>query len=729
MMRPLSLVLTLGLASACGGAALPSRFQAPVAPTEQAVAEHLARPRARSERSVVVGLTVKPSRLCAWDLNGTALFKVPVEARSQPLVAGDAVVMAEAEGIVVRDLASGAVRLTIADEGRLIAADGIGSELVVALADEEDPATGEIVFVRGQRVAWRRPLSQAVGTPALVGEQVLVPWGHQRLSVLASADGVELSRWDFDGIALAQATVDRDHVYVGQYGLLRVSGDLPGLRHGTVEAYSPVKRTLPGQPPLLRDGYAVVVEPGHASERVAVTFRPSASEVAAAEQDLLLSRFYRVLIGMHASRDELRFVRSFEHDLVAASIEDGYSLVVDAAGGLYGVDAAGSELFKRELGEALQSAALRIGKDAAPQAQVTTGNDAAKGAKGSAETLHAQLLGVARLTDDRLGLVRMFALDRLAAHDDASITAELIQLCADRATTESVRNTACEHLSHREKGGGEVVEALRRRASFLDGTPQPPVAALSRASTRMQLKQAAPYLLSHAEDPNTSAADLVFVFEALDALGHKPAIAMLERFVRLHHAEPAGSELSKPLFAALGALGNLRAKNTRQTLEAIASDALTLEPVRQKAREALSVIDAPPRVDAPVAKPEPAPVVKAEEPEPEEVQTDPRPWSVDGDSVKLAFKAARPQLLRCLRDDPAGLKSARVSLVLTGQGEVEGSFVTPTSMQPCMEPILRSLRFPSTRIGRQHVTHTLQLDADKAKLVEKMPAQAKAKPR
>jgi hypothetical protein len=43
-----------------------------------------------------------------------------------------------------------------------------------------------------------------------------------------------------------------------------------------------------------------------------------------------------------------------------------------------------------------------------------------------------------------------------------------------------------------------------------------------------------------------------------------------------------------------------------------------------------------------------------------------------------------------------------------GEGKVEGVFVTPTTSQACMEPLVRETRFPATRLGRQRITHLVR---------------------
>jgi hypothetical protein len=195
------------------------------------------------------------------------------------------------------------------------------------------------------------------------------------------------------------------------------------------------------------------------------------------------------------------------------------------------------------------------------------------------------------------------------------------------------------------------------------------------------------------------------LFRALEALAYQAALPQLERFVRLHHAEPAGSDLTQSLVTAVSVLGNLRAKTVRGTLEKVAADSLTLEPVRENAKAALSVLDAPP--PAPVQVKQEAPRAKTKESPAPELRTDPRPHALDGEAVQKTFRPLMAGLQACLAADAAKPKSARIAMIVAGDGRMEGFVVMPTSLQGCTDAILRTARFPATRLARQHLIHTV----------------------
>ena len=76
--------------------------------------------------------------------------------------------------------------------------------------------------------------------------------------------------------------------------------------------------------------------------------------------------------------------------------------------------------------------------------------------------------------------------------------------------------------------------------------------------------------------------------------------------------------------------------------------------------------------------------------------------------VAQVLRPARRALRVCLNKDPSEALTARVSLVVNDKGRVEGIFVTPNTMQQCVEPILRKYDFPSTQTGRQQIVHVIR---------------------
>src|SRR5690349_24301192 len=84
----------------CTPASFQPQFKTPVAPTETVVMQGLAHNKPRDERPVVVGVTEDPQRLFAFDLAaGKLLWERAAELQSAPIVAADAVVAQERDGV------------------------------------------------------------------------------------------------------------------------------------------------------------------------------------------------------------------------------------------------------------------------------------------------------------------------------------------------------------------------------------------------------------------------------------------------------------------------------------------------------------------------------------------------------------------------------------------------------------------------------------------------------
>jgi len=616
VIRHLGPVLWCMLAG-CAAQSLPSTFIAAERPAAKKVLSEILMAEPRQERAVMVGLTVQPQRLAAWDGSGTPLWEHDVDARSAPIIAGDFVVTQEAEGAVVRDLAYGRRVATVKQRAWLVGADGRGDRVIISLAYQAAKGPrGLLALVQGGKLRWTLDLKQGVGVPALVGDHVLVPWATHRLSVLSVDDGAELARWQYDAAVLGHVIAHRGHVYLGQHGLVRLHDKLFDGQTPAPPMLAPMKRELPGQPTWLRDGYATVPEPQDARLRVRVEWQLSTADQTV-ESDTLYLRAHRVLFAMEGGRDALRWAKIFEHDLIGAEVRADGLLVADTAGKVQLVTLDGERHTIRDLARPVTAMALRMGaqwkppahaasqaqpapqeqeqEQAAPQDQAAPqeqGTPQEQAAENASPPLASQLYQVASLDDDRLGDTRRYAVERLARYAAPEITAQLMTLCSNRANPEPVVRSSCGRLGERDTGGGFVLEALQPPQPGASSATQVRIAALARAAANMGLSDAGPLLVARLEDLRTDTADLAPVIEALQKLDHSGAAVPLERFLRLHHAEPTGSKLHAAVEAAARALSKLDPKRARPTLELVASDRLAPQTAREAASKALADLDA-----------------------------------------------------------------------------------------------------------------------------------------
>jgi hypothetical protein len=691
MIRRVLISLALCGASACASTSFKPTFKSPERPKPEQIAEELSSVPVRKEAAVIVAVATDPMRLVAWDIARGQLWQAETNAQSAPIVAGNYVITQEGDEVVVRDLATGARRTSLdSDEGRLVSADGEGDAAVISLAHgaaETGDPLGTLVYVRSGSVRWTQELNLAVGSPAIVRNYVLVPWATHRLSVLDSSDGAELARWYFNAAVLGHARVDRGRVYVGQHGLLRVQKELLEAKVDTVELIAPALRTLPAQPPLLLDGYAAQTPPDNAQHRVRLEHRVAENDQL--EQGMYFARFYRMVFGLEAQADKVRFATLLASDAVGAQVVMSGLLVVETSGAVRVIDYEGRQTLIAQLPGNLIAANVRAaGVLLAPPAAALAAQPA----------LDAQLLAMATVDDARLAMGRKYAVDQLARSGSSEVTGELVALCSDDKAPESVRRSACNHLSSREKGGDAVLAILRN----VDRA-RPHIGALARAAAGLSLRAAGPLLVPHVLDSRTHASELPQLITALGTLEHAPAAAVIDRFLRLHHAEPEGSELAPSLHAAAAALGALRAKPYRNTLDRVRTDALTAEAVRKSASDALLALDAPPAKAVARSEEKAAPVAAAPAPAP---APDPRPRYLSAELIEQTLKPVAAKLRSCV-GSAGPMAQARVSMTINGAGEVERVFVTPPDTQSCIEPLVRAQRFPATQQGRQSVAHVV----------------------
>jgi hypothetical protein len=483
--------------------------------------------------------------------------------------------------------------------------------------------------------------------------------------------------------------------------LLRVRKELLEAKLDTVEMIAPTLRTLPAQPPLLLDGYAVQTAPDNAQHRVRLEHRVADNDQL--EQGMYFARFYRMVFGLEAQEDKVRFATLLESDAVGAQVVMSGLLVVEASGAVRIVDYEGRQSLIAQMPGNLIAANVRAaGVLLAPPAA----------APPAVPTLEKQLLAAATVDDARLAMGRQYAVEQLARSPSSEVTGELVALCSADKAPESVRRSACNHLSEREKGGDAVLAILRDA-----DRARPYIGALAKAAAGLSLRAAGPLLAPHVLDPRTHAAELPQLIGALGALEHAPAAAVIDRFLRLHHAEPEGSELAPALHAAAAALGALRGKPYRNTLDRVRNDALTTAAVRKSASDALIAFDTPPAKAVARAEEKAAPVAAAAAPAPAPAP-DPRPRYLSAELIEQTLKPVAAKLRSCV-GSAGPMAQARVAMTVGGGGEVERVFVTPPDAQSCIEPLVRAQRFPATQQGRQSVAHVVRA-REKAKASPKL---------
>jgi len=223
----------------------------------------------------------------------------------------------------------------------------------------------------------------------------------------------------------------------------------------------------------------------------------------------------------------------------------------------------------------------------------------------------------------------------------------------------------------------------------------------------MHLTAAVPLLLGQLREPATPAADLAGLAQALGELGDRSAAEPLLDFVRLYHADAADDPTRNAVVAASQAVARLLGVASVDELTTLAADPLCSPGVAQALRDVITSLTENPAeaTGAPSADANPTDDANAEDATP----APQLPVQVTDAMVTRVLAPVEAQLRACLSADSTHPPSARLMLVLEGDGAVRMVSTTPGSLQGCIEPLVRAQTFPGNRAGsRQQVTHTLR---------------------
>jgi outer membrane protein assembly factor BamB len=661
---------------------------------------HAAPPR--QANSISVGLSSAPIKLFAFDLAARRLlWQKAVAATSAPHIAGDTVVLQTGDAIAGFDLHSGTKRFEIDRDGMsLKGSDGENGWVALTVGRGQGTfAKSAVIMLHDGSEQWRRPVESLVGVPAVVGAAVLVPWSNQFLSALDARSGTEFARIRVNDGVISHAFRDGDQLYLGSFhGITRVTPTVGSGRLKGPSYFSLPDRELPGRPLLLDDVYTSSDPPApdSAQHRIALAWQPApldGNRTGLLDDSLYLA-FYRFVFALNPHDYAVRWVYVHDRDIVGVTGQAHGVVLADEAGhfGFLGAG-SGDLLWKGESGVSSTVASMPAGGVAA----ATDSGSAVDEAK-----LAVRLMTAAQDTDARMVPARLLAVAELARLQQAEATADLIELCDSERLAPSVRERACTALKQRTIGADHLLAALQRHAAFLEGTSSPPVGALAKAAASIKEKRAVGPLIAQLKDPGTRSSDLPALVIALGELGDPSAAEPLADFLRLYHADPIDEHLLRALEAVPDALVKLNGPVAQPVLESVGSDELCALSIRQKARAAL---DALAGQQAAAEKHDQEQQRDEEQRAAEEMQaTDSsaklEPLTLTTQVVDQVLLPVRDPLLACMQKQKRPTFQARVLLVVD-QGQVAMVSILPKELQSCMEPLIRSQKFPSTRNGKR----------------------------
>ncbi|MET0285375.1 MAG: hypothetical protein ABW352_12925 [Polyangiales bacterium] len=638
-----------------------------------------------TQASVVLGVSDQPRAVFAYDIdNGKLLFREAAQVNAIPSIAGELAVVPEATRITVRRLRDGAIIKELPLDGmHLVGADGEGAFAAVVLSTGGSINThSRLVIFESEKVRSDRTTTRALGSPAVMGGLAFVPHQRVHLSVI-DPEGQEIARARIGDDVASHAFRHHGEVYFGEHGFYRLDEDSErGPAQGAhYWKFAPTLK-LPGAPPLFMDSNAPPPPVESVLHRVALSALPGQTQQGALglADDALYLAFYKQLFSLAPDGASAHWVYQTDTDVVGIRSVPGGLLALDADGVLTALDRDGRPTLETQLG--LKPIAARIRAEHLPGSS----------AGGETEPLTTQLDKAARNPDTRLVPSRAYATQLLRPIEDDEAARLLIKLCTEGDSPPRVTEQACASLSERTFASQAVLDALAQHPNYLERTPMPPVGALALAALHANDKRAVPLLGAQLSEPALLMEDVPRVFKALAGLGDSSGAVPLASFLRLYHADAGDDQFERALVSGMDALIQLDPARARQVLTPLSTDTQGRGGVRIAAEQRLAKLGPESDEEAPVAAAT-APTSSDGGP----------PAHLTTQHVEDALSPVRPKLARCVREAPEHPASARLTLVIEGDGKVVEVRALPESTAACARPLVESVQFPATKFGKRTI--------------------------
>jgi len=710
--------LALPLLAACGGGMMSGRME-PFASSypdniggdlDRALARLSSGPRPTKSAVLVAGVPGR-DEVVGWDLSaGRKLWSAHRKVEARPIVSQGLAIFPSGGSIVALDVRTGRLRFEVDSEGREFRGAAVcpsTKQMYVTLGGatttqlDEDAGRSVLVAVSDTgSVRWREEVDRTVGAPAALGGLVLVPWDQQYLSALEGENGNEIARVRSTDDVIRFVTATNEGVYYGAKGIYRLTPRSAGGTQGGADRIAPDLGEVPGDATIGADTFAPRPARG-ARDRIRFHWRAAegAATGVSLQGDAIYFQYFRYLFAF-APDGSLRWVHRHAHDLVTAyPLPDG--IVVAGEDGSLGLLTAdtGQVVWTGSMGTAIEVAEIDASGFAPPRS-----------APGEDSGLRARLLELAYDTDNRMVPARQFAIRRLAKIEDAAITGDLIEIASRRSLAPGVRQTAGQMLLDRTTGQAELLAALGRHYSFLDGIEAPPVGIIARAAARMEARDALPALLAHLEDHETEAVALPDLVAAIKTLGDATAAPGLLEFLTRYHADDTIGDEGRSLVVAAEAVGAWGDEAHAQEVARMAEDPYTIPPLVTPLRAASAEI---------LARVHPSDTVDTTQEQAAEQAVEPPaepaiPRLLDNPAVAQVLGAHDGAVRRCANEHrgrsapPARL---RLSFLLMNDGRMSNITMTPPNdaMLNCFKPLIENTQFPTFTEARQTINFTFQV--------------------
>jgi len=586
----LSTCVLAGGVAGCGGASGGNAFAHIYADNEAAHLDEVVRRLSAADTSadLAVGIGLTETHLFAFDLRaGRELWREPVqEPRGEGYIAGPLVLIHEGDRIIARRLQDGTRAFDVSDDRfSLVGAGGEGALGAFVLSTTGGVgAESRLFLTSGDGITNRYDVEFPLGAPSVSAGMVFVPWGHQNITVIDASSGAEMARIRTLAGVVGNTRIVGGRLFFGQAGLGRLAAGMGADEPEQIGWVHPDVEPLPGSPPFFRSAYDPPAGARSATHRIELIWAPRPSEGPVSfTDDTVYLTFYKLVFGLSPDDLSVRWAHQLDADAIGGAAREGGVVIADASGALTYLSASnGRRLWTGSTGAEPTVMSFRMGT------YEPSGGTAGEEPGFLAE----QLLAAVQNTDARLVPGRAFAVRALAAQEDDAVTEHVIVLCDDRSLPQPLRVASCDALASRDSGSAAVLRALRRHASFLEGTAAPAAGALATAAARMNERSAVPLLVSHLQDADTQLEDIPQIAAGLAALGDRAAVEPLRAYLWLYHSDGDDPPFAAAIGGVARALLSLDGPPGREALSEIMQAPFTSQPVRAAMSEALEAAEA-----------------------------------------------------------------------------------------------------------------------------------------
>ena len=671
---------------------------------------HAARPSNAEGASMIFATTHAPNRkLVAVDLTtGQVKWSAPFDAMTRPENLGDVVVASDRESLVAFDASNG-TRLWSAPVGTLAYVGAARSEqtLVYVLsvgAGGGATRIGEAHAVNARTGAslWKQSVTGVLGRPAATGGYLFLPWDSQNLAILNLATGIEEARVRSTDDVIAWVRAAHDGVYYGSptdvYAL--DSRSISGKKTGSTFV-APHLAGLPGDPVVTPNGFLPMPGTRSARGRIRAYLEPQLNGGALSiVGNTIFYTYFRYLFAFDIEGNA-KWTRILDQDVIAAEETPGGLLVADERGTLRLLDAVtGAEKWHLSTNLELDAALLD-----AP-------TFAPSGTAGEAKDLRTSLTEIALDPDNRLVPARAFAISLLARIQDPEITRDLLDLYAQRAMTNTLREAIGNALRTRRTGTQYLVEALSRSYDFLEGSASPPLQVIVPALVEANERSAVNGLLSQLMDHETPTAVLPALINAIVQLGDASSAPVLKSFVVLYHGDSALRETPEVLTAAAEGVFKLGGTDGRATLQKLAGESSTPATVATAIHQLFDTDeqqrDARARAEAQAAEVALRDAARH--------AYDSLPQRLTQEQINQTFGAHIEEIRGCVMDELGRnpeLAQVRFLFIMNNDGTAREFTYAPNSAEfvACVRPKIATIEFPRFKDIRQRGVFTIGVRA------------------